>query len=321
MQEQPDKFMDQAAFKKAVSAFESEHYSEASAAFEALYQEQQVTSLNHYLVASLYHDQQFLAAEQYAAETDASYLSSQRLFELRLQVALANQQFIFAREFVNLPAVKSWRAKGLAEIAAEEQVTRQSLAAKQRVIAKQFSHLGDVSFGEQRRRYERAKQLPLKEFMQGLRFLLVDPFLHPLMKATLLEELMRLRVADTVQLTWIDGTTASVATNDLEPVGKSQAAQTIQRYLQVELGQQDPVKAAGLQQTVTLQLMMLYPYIDRVITSPLAWIQNLAGRPLDPEVTSGELKAICDWQRRLEGLIADLLGQMGPESAENPEKP
>ncbi|WP_235809006.1 hypothetical protein [Levilactobacillus senmaizukei] len=321
VQEQPDKFMDQEAFKRAVSAFDSGHYSEAGSAFEALYQEQQVTSINHYLVASLYQDQQFLAAEQYAAEMDASYLASSALFTRRLQVALANQQFIFAREFVSLPAARNWRDQGLLTIEAAEKESRTSLAAKQRVIAKQFSHLGDVSFGEQRRRYERAKQLPLQEFMQGLKFLLVDPFLHPLMKATLLEELLRLRVDDTVQLTWLDGTTQSLDTSTLEPVGASYAAQTIQQYLQGRLGQQDPVKAAGLQQTVTLQLMMLYPYIDRIITNPVAWIQNQGDIPFDPEPTSSEIKGIRDWQERLENLITDLLGPMGPESAENPEKP
>ncbi|WP_367294820.1 hypothetical protein [Levilactobacillus yonginensis] len=305
------------AFEVARKAFEEQQWSAASSAFQTLYQDQQTPELNRYLVMSLFRDQQYLAAEQIAAEQDQIYLANESLFNLRLAVALKNQQFIFAREFCELVGARDWREAGLEKIQQTEREAEQSLAATQKTIAKQFYHLGDVSFAEQRQRLERAKQLPLATFMKGVQYLLVDPFLHPLIRATLLEELLRLKVDTSVQLHWLDDQTYTIATKDLRPVGASQSAQAIQNYLQLELGQNDPVLAANLQQTVTLQLMMLYPFIDKVITQPVLWAQAVGG--IAPSgVDSEKLKEIMVWQQRLNRYLAELFG---PLSGENTEKP
>ncbi|MFC6206159.1 hypothetical protein [Levilactobacillus tongjiangensis] len=305
------------AFEAARKAFEEQQWSAASSAFQTLYQDQQTPELNCYLVMSLFYDQQYLAAEQIAAEQDQIYLTDETLFTLRLDVALQNQQFIFAREFCELPDARNWREAGLEKIRQGEEEAEQSLAATQKTIAKQFYHLGDVSFSEQRQRLERAKQLPLVTFMKGVQYLLVDPFLHPLIRATLLEELLRLKADTSVQLHWLDDQTYTVATKDLKPVGASQAARAIQSYLQLELGQNDPMLAVNLQQTVTLQLMMLYPFIDKVITQPVLWVQAVGG--ITPsEADSEKLKDVLTWQQRLNRYLAELFG---PLSGENTEKP
>lgn len=306
------------AYQKAVAAFENRQWSQASALFETLYQDQQTAELNRYVVASLYHDQKFLLADQYAAEQNGIYLESARSFQLRLDVALKNQQFIFAREFCQLAAAATWRAGGLAQIEAAEAASMKDLAATQRVNAKQFYHLGDVPFSEQRQRLEHARQLPLPTYLQGVQYLLVDPFLHPLLRADLLEGLMRLRVQQEVKLYWLDDQTYAVAVQNLQPVNMSRAAKVIQNYLQNELGQQDPTLAASLQQTITLQLMMLYPFIDKVITDPLAWVKISAGLPLSSEASKESVKAMYHWQSTLNRFMAELFGAIG---GQNPEKP
>lgn len=296
------------AFKRAVAAFEDRRWSTASALFETLYHDQQTPELNRYLVASLYHDQKYLLAEQYAAEQDPVYLDSAQHFQLRLDVALKNQQFIFAREFCQVAQADSWRAGGLAQVEAAEAAATTELAATQRVIAKQFYHLGDVPFNEQRQRLERARQLPLALYLQGVQYLLVDPFLHPLLRADLLEGLMRLHVTQTVKLHWLDDQVYPVDTGDLQPVNASKAAGAIQAYLQNDLGQTDPMLAANLQQTVTLQLMMLYPFIDRVITTPVAWVQTIAGLPLTTTLSDQDTKTMQSWQTTLNRYMAELFG-------------
>jgi len=315
-------FTSPAAREKALEAaqtdFKAKKWSAAAAGFERLYQDQQTAEVNQYLVASLYHDQQYAAAEQVAAEQDGIYLQSAQTFQLRLDVALKNQQFIFAREFCELAAAQDWRAGGLAQIAAAEAASQAELGTTQRVIAKQFYHLGDVSFAEQRQRLERARQLPLAQFMQGVQYLLVDPFLHPLMRATLLEELLRLRTTQPVQLHWLDDQVYTIQTKDLRPVNASQAAGKIHPFLQDELGQSDPLLAANVQQVVTLQLMMLYPFIDKVVTQPVLWVRILAGLPLPAEASSTELNRISDWQERLNHYSAELFGAIGDEKHEKP---
>ncbi|UIF30015.1 hypothetical protein KB236_04620 [Levilactobacillus brevis] len=306
------------AIEKAHQAFSAGEWSTATDWFERLYTDQQTAEFNRYLVASLYHDEKYLAAEQYAAEQDAVYLVSPAAFQLRLDVALKNQQFIFAREFCELPAAKTWRDAGIAQIAAAEVTSQQTLAETQRVLAKQFYHLGDVSFGEQQQRLARARQLPLKAFMQGVQYLLVDPFLHPLMRATLLEELLRLRTTQTVQVHWLDDQLYAVDTSQLQPVGASRAAQQIQQYLHEHVAQQDPMLMANISQTITLQLMMLYPFIDKIIKNPVAWIQIAAQQSVTDQASDAELEEINVWQHRLNRYMTALFGSIDDKNHEKP---
>ncbi|MCH5464313.1 hypothetical protein [Levilactobacillus tujiorum] len=308
----------EAAAKKARQAFSTEDWSTAIDLFEKLYADQQTAEFNRYLVASLYHDEQYSVAEQYAAEQDLIYLESAATFQLRLDVALKNQQFIFAREFCELPAAQAWRDQGLNQIETAEQASRQSLGETQRVLAKQFYHLGDVSFAEQRQRLERARQLPLQEFMRGVQYLLVDPFLHPLMRATLLEELLRLHTTITVQVHWLDDQVHAVDTAKLKPVGTSLAAQKIQNYLHENLEQQDPMLMANISQTITLQLMMLYPFIDKIIQKPVTWVQVAAQQSVTDQADDAELEEINVWQDRLNRYMSALFGSIDDKNHEKP---
>ena len=63
------------AVARAHQAFEAEKWSTATELFERLYNDQQTPEFNRYLVASLYHDEKYLVAEQFAAEQDAVYLA------------------------------------------------------------------------------------------------------------------------------------------------------------------------------------------------------------------------------------------------------
>lgn len=304
-------------FETALAAFNAEKWSQASAVFTTLYQTDQRPELNRYLAVSLYHDQQFLAAEQIAAENDGAYLVSAEWFTWRITIALQNQQFIFARELCALPQAASWQAQELPRIVAAEERAQTALAATQRVIAKHFYHLGDVPLREQQRRLLRAHQLPLADFLKGTQYLLVDPFLHPLLRATLLEELFRLRVKMTVQVHWLDEQQHTVSTAQLEGVFAGSAAQQALTYLQEQIAQNNPGLAANVRQTLNLQLMMLYPFADKIVTHPRAWVDWLAGRPLDQSLPESVVNQIKTWQSRLAKHLETLFAAANGEKSEN----
>ncbi|MGP4116853.1 hypothetical protein [Levilactobacillus zymae] len=309
--------MDSAQFQRALAAFQQEQWSQASAAFTTLYQAHQTAELNRYLATSLYHDQQFLAAEQIAAENDRAYLIDQRWFTQRLTIALKNQQFIFARQWCHLPEAQAWAQAGLARVVTAEDQARQTLSATQRVIAKQFYHLGDTDLAEQQRRIKRAQQLPLREFLRGVQYLLVDPFLHPLLRATLLEELSRLQLDQPVRLQWLDDQIYTVETAKLGPVAAGPAAQAALTYLTTQFAQTNPGLVANVRQTLNLQLMLLYPFADKVLTAPEAWIDYLAGRPVQTAISPEQAKQLKTWQKRLGKHLQDLFAAINNEKPEN----
>lgn len=305
------------AYQQAKAAFDAADWSQASAQFTTLYQAKQTPELNRYLAMSLFQDQQFLAAEQIAAEQDEAYLINADWFERRMTIALHNQQFIFARQLCALPAANAWRTAAVARIATAEATAQRTLGATQRVIAKQFYHLGDVSLPEQQRRLQRAHQLPLDDFLKGTQYLLVDPFLHPLLRATLLAELYRLRVKMEVQVHWLDDQRHTINTADLVAVTASPAAQQAFTYLQEQIAQNNPGLAANVRQTLNLQLMLLYPFADKIMTQPRAWVDWLAGRPLDQTVSRDTQKQIESWQKRLAKHLETLFAAVNGEKSEN----
>lgn len=305
------------AYKQALTAFREQKWSMAADRFTTLYQARQTAELNRYLAASLYHDQQFLMAERIAAENDRAYLDERSWFDFRLTVALHNQQFLFARQWAELAVQSNWRQAALNQIKMAEQQATQTLGDTQAVIAKQFYHLGDVKLGEQQVRLRRAQQLPLATYLRGARFLLVDPFLHPLLKATVLEQLSKLSLATIVKLLWLDDQTYEIATNDLSGVTDYPAAQAALTYLNEQLAQDDPGLAQNTQQNLNLQLMLLYPFADRVMKYPTAWVDYLLGRRDFANLTSQAQNDLEDWQKRLTEHMKTLFSAINDEKPEN----
>lgn len=303
--------------QRALTAFRQQNWSQASADFTTLYQAHQTADLNRYLASSLRHDQQYLAAEQIASENEQAFLVSQEWFEERLTIALKNQLFIPARQWCTLPPEQTWRQAGVATVMAAEERSRQTLGATQRVIEKQFYHLGDSSLAEQRRRIRQAYQLPLDAFLRGVQYLLVDPFLAPLLRSTLLEDLYRLQVTMTVKLQWLDGQIYTVDTTTLRPMASSPAVKRALAYLDNQFAQSNPSLVDNVRQTLNLQLMLVYPFADKILTCPEAWIDYLVGQPWKNSVTPAQAQHLETWQNRLGKHLQGLFDAINNEKPEN----
>lgn len=309
--------MDAKDWQRALTAFHHQQWSQASAQFTALYQTHQTAELTRYLASSLRHDQQYLAAEQVAVENERAFLVKQPWFNERLTIALKNQRFIPARQWCTLPLEQTWRQAGVATVIAAENRSRQTLGATQRVIEKQFYHLGDSSLAEQRRRIRRAYQLPLNEFLRGVQYLLVDPFLAPLLRSTLLEDLYRLQLTMTVKLQWIDDQIYTLDTATLRPVTASPAVKRALTYLDDQFAQSNPTLVDNVRQTLNLQVMLIYPFADKVLTNPEAWIDYLVGQPEKSSLTPTQAKSLETWQKRLGKHLQSLFDAINNEKPEN----
>ena len=146
------------------------------------------------------------------------------------------------------------------------------MAATFQTIARQFYHLSDYSIMEQRDRYESARHLPVDEFIVGARYLLVDPFAIPIIRATLLEDLQKLQVAEPVQYRWLDDEIYTIALNQLPLLTDSEIFEEIADYLDEKVGQDDPIALDLLAQQVRFELTLLYPRVTEVVTDPEGWV-------------------------------------------------
>jgi len=282
--------------EKGQAAFADARYSEAAAELQSAYDLSQTVAINHLLVRALVADQQFKMAQGIAFEAATSYYDDKNDAELYLMILIKNQQFLKAYEFIYaLP--QTMQAKMLAEVATNEQLFAQNQATTLKTIARQFYHLSDVSPYEQQERLQMANQLPLTEYLKGAKFLLVDPFLSVIGRVTIIDQLRRLHIQETVAMNWFDET-LSITPSKLLPLEDM----AIYQHIQTQLNQLEqsigPDLISVMSEQNHLMLMMAYPNLTTIITDEEAWVTGMVAEVLGEEQSSEPLTQ-RNWRAKL----------------------
>ncbi len=293
---------------KAKKLLQNESWSSASMILERLYQESENIEIGQLLVEALYMDKQYKLAQQYASEHQTSYLATESLYRLMISLLLHNHQFIIARQFALLSQKSQWQMVAQAEIEDQEKNDLEKMGATIKTITRQFYHLGDENFIEQKRRFELAYQLPLNQYVMGAKFLLRDPFTNPLIRSSILQVLQRLGFNETVKLYWLDQQEHEIDCSKLMPVSEIKQVVSVSAQFEHQLGQSDPITLQMLEQEFQLQMAFCYPLIDHVVTDAKLWAQvaidKTAGKTIVENKTTNE---ILKWQAHLAALNEELL--------------
>lgn len=264
---------------KGTEAYENHAFGPALDAFDEAYDLQQTPELNQLITRVLLADGQFKTAQLFADEFIDSYLESAELAELYVTVALKNQQFIAAREFVTWVATDVATAL-VSDIETAEETFRTEQKATLNTIARQFYHLSDGDAINQKERLIAADKLPLREYLVGARFALVDPFLPAIARVTVLDKLRRLKVTESVEMTWLDEKTMTLVPNELQSLDEMVLFHTIVSTLSGYEHEIGPATVHALVEQARLMLMIAYPAIDRVVENPRAWAAGLMAETL-----------------------------------------
>ncbi|MGV0168650.1 hypothetical protein ACRYI5_08590 [Furfurilactobacillus sp. WILCCON 0119] len=289
----------------AKQAFNDEDYAQAASLLEKLYEEVQLPEVNHLLVQALYMHEEYSRARMYAGEFLNSYLGTAADWRFLLTLLLRVHDFILAHEVTAGIHESTLRIESETLIEGAEQAARTETAATIKTVAKHFYHMSDDSVLEQQHRFQAAMKLPLAEFETGAKFLLLDPYLHPLYRASILEVLQRVQLDEPVSYRWLDEKTHEVVPAQLTPLDDDAIYQQVQKKLQDRLVDEDPVAETLLTQEVRLQLTLVYPRLNDVVTDPDEWVTGLIEIYRGDDQTVSE--SVSNWQRRLEQLTAELV--------------
>ncbi|KGO31547.1 hypothetical protein Q757_06580 [Oenococcus alcoholitolerans] len=270
--------------------------------FEMAYDQKQELDLNRILVGTLYEDQQYSLANMYLQDYLDDYLNSYDLFNLALNVLLKNQNFIYAREMIVF-ADPQWQDQATKRVLEEEKNIRVEMAATQRTLAQSFYHLSDGDFRVQRERFENSFKLPLEEWWQGAKFLLLDPYINPLIRATLIETAQKLRINESVEYYWLDNKPYRINPAELGSLSDDPFYRKMKDILDRELGSDDPVANENLAANLRMQASLLYPRIGVDIKDPELWIDDMINQY---HGIKGFLKVPSE-QNKLFDLVNDLI--------------
>lgn len=262
----------QALMTRAQTEMKQENWHDAAESLTVIYETIATFDINYRLVTALFMDEQYQLAASYADDFLLNYLEEETDFRMLVALAIQNQNFVYAQQLVMLWEDETVQTAVLSDIRDAEVRAKTTMAATFQTIARQFYHLSDYSIMEQRDRYESARHLPVDEFIVGARYLLVDPFATPIIRATLLEDLQKLQVAEPVQYRWLDDEIYTIALNQLPLLTDSEIFEEIADYLDEKVGQDDPIALDLLAQQVRFELTLLYPRVTEVVTDPEGWV-------------------------------------------------
>lgn len=256
--------------------------------------------VNRLLCRALQRDGQVQLAIKIAEDRVDDYLQSREGAYQLILLEIAGQQFITARR--QAAFVPQWSQDLTAKISQAEKQAEAATATTLKTRLKSFYHLGDGSFREQRQRLIEAEQLPLKMYLTGALFLLRDPFAKPLIKSSILETLQPLKINQEATMLWIDQREYSLNLRELQPLTKVSEVVTMQKMLDEKYGQLDPSTLAAMTDELQLQMIFLYPFISKAVTSPQDWVTALTsfGTLVAP---SESVERAQKWQQKIQRLV------------------
>jgi len=261
----------QAAAEKAT---QNQEWSQAASLWETVYQTQQTAAINYQLVRALVADEQYAAASTYASEFETQYLQTDETATLYLTALLNNRQFVQARILLHAGPSK-WQSQALITLQQAEEQAEQTLETTLTTTMRHFYHLSEQPVVNHASQLQAATHLTYSRYLTAAKFLLVDPFLHPLTRVEVLYTLREMGVTAPIKMQWIDEQALTVNPAELPVIGQDSASIAVQDVLQTRLGHQDATLFASLQELLALQLMYLYPQTEIVITDPQQWVTVL----------------------------------------------
>ncbi|MTV81347.1 hypothetical protein [Secundilactobacillus folii] len=290
--------------KLANAAFKKKHWHEAAALYEKVYQSQPSAKINHLLVKSLFEDQQYQSAYVTMMENLNSYLMDEMHLELMVQVLLAVHQIMMAHILMATLPKKADRLDAMIE--KSEMKARQQPDFKADYQA--FYQLSSLTAGQQQRVFERGKQLPFQEWWTATKALLVDPFVKPIIRVSLLEMVQKLKIAGQFDFRWLDDHNYEIDGAQLKSLANFSKVDILEGILQKMVSDHDPVSQQLFRDELGLQVTLLYPFIDKAITDPETWVSRLVQGDLVQSAQLPEPYSIEWWQRKLSHIMSEMTG-------------
>lgn len=248
--------------------------------------------VNRLYVEALLDQQQYAQAYAEAVNYERNYLQDAQAFPLWLEILIQNGLFIPARLAVNTQPQGNQK-NFLTKIQNAEKTVEEQQSATVHQKLKNFYHIGDCSEWEQQQVLNDSDHLPMKEYVQGAQFILRDPFTNQLIRNAVIHTLADLGYSEAVKLIWLDKQEYSVVPASIQTSG---IIHETEHLLEKRL-ENNPTELQNLSRILKVQFLCLYPFVSKVVTDPVAWIEVLTGSISED---SDQIRHAQKWQKMIQ---------------------
>ncbi|MDR0899098.1 MAG: hypothetical protein LBM27_01925 [Lactobacillaceae bacterium] len=262
----------ESTIKEGINLLESRQYLKAIKLFEDQYSKTATAELNIYLTSAYFFNEQFERAFETVTDMPGAYTETYELVTLAVNISLKVQQFLFAREFVQKNS-NDLQGEVLVKLIEEaENDFRFNNEELIKRLQRNLIYLGDGGLDAQEEKFESGLNLPYKEWKNASQIALLDQFVNPLLKSTILEIFVRLNVDESIEYKWINEKIYKVVPAKqkellLQPKFKTMAA--IVEESDLDDGQKEIVISF-----VRMYASVIYPRLS-VIKDPEKWVRMI----------------------------------------------
>lgn len=264
--------------KQAMEQFNAGNMQEAANYFKEAYSIEQDKTVNTFYVTALYQIGAYRKAKEIADTQFVFYQSEERLYAFYTSVLIKAHFFDQATQIIkkeltkmkNLDSIAVWQALSEMNINEKAEDEHQKEKRHQEILKNAFS-MGNQSFEKQAQTIKEIETLPLDLFIKAAKTLLANPFVNGIAKASVIEHLILHQVNESFTIEWFTEQRTIVPIK-LTMLAKNKTVQIVAALLKEEIENNDPVLYQAIHQEANLHFMLLYPFIDEVITLPDYWI-------------------------------------------------
>ncbi|MBS9334850.1 hypothetical protein LQZ24_02200 [Fructobacillus sp. M1-13] len=258
--------------EQGIDALATENYQLAVDCLNQVYDYDRTFENNQLFARALSKNGQNDSALTIAQEYVGEYLGQQKDYQFYFELCLKAKHFIMARRMAVESIEESDKVRRIEEVAAAEENER---AENPKVIdqaVRRFRHIAAFDVLTQQQIYQDALNLPVRDFVDAARNVLLDPDCFALIRISILTDIQCLFLHQKFSYRFIDGEVYTTILCDHPKPLRDPAFSKAREYLSRTVGQEDPVAYGMLLDQLRLEMNTVFPQLDR-ITDPIAWVQ------------------------------------------------
>lgn len=298
---------------QAEEAFDQGNWDEATDLYTQAYAMQQSFLINRGLAASLLNQQRPGDAEAVILDYFSYYLSEPDTAELALDIILENNDFLLANQLLSfydsnsLPNIKSELIDSFVKRIkiAEDRHERSFKPEKEKISARLLSIVTEPT-AEQIQLLRKLREFNRADYIKNAKVLLENPLLHPLLKSEALENLLKLGVDETVDISFY-GENKTCNPSQLMPIMSTDVYLKMCDELEKLLTDENETQLENFKGELSLYAAFVYPFGDEIIKTPELWTKAMLlryGLVDDSQVSDNQgLDNVKTWLKRFDELI------------------
>lgn len=255
--------------------FENEKYMLAFKKYEQAYKLNPTFNLNRKIIQTLYLAGNITDIEELVSDFENDYLSNFKDASLIIKALISTNNFLQARQVVRNVHFSN-------EVGQIDNLNFEIDLAANKYLIEHRNNIKSLKeraksiviepMAEQVNFIHQLKYLSLNDYLKNTELLLENPWLHPLFKSSIAEDLVKLKITHKMGIYYFDKNTTFIPCNcplisDLKALN----------YLKIDLNKispnLSPIELNSVESELNLYAAMLYPFTDQIIDDPQLWIE------------------------------------------------